>query len=181
MNPQPPETRPPNPAQSAAARPQKRPHPTGGSLSGSFNLVQRIQAAGGLLRTNIPMRNAVLRIALTNKKQARAGGGGGPGGMRDGPTAFFLPRVLCGLHSDQPPRARALANPPNHPPPSQGTPPARPAPDKTPNPRPLRAARNPLQAPAELRTNGLGPNPEPQTLSRPCALLFFPILPNPRC
>jgi hypothetical protein len=53
----------------------KRPTATSGS-SGSFTLVQRIQAAGGLLRTNIPMRHTVLRIALTNKKQARGRGGG---------------------------------------------------------------------------------------------------------
>jgi hypothetical protein len=57
-------------------RGHKRPTATA-SFSGSLTLVQRIQAAGGLLRTNIPMRSTILRIALTNKKQVRAGGRGG--------------------------------------------------------------------------------------------------------
>ncbi|KIY93100.1 hypothetical protein MNEG_14863 [Monoraphidium neglectum] len=54
--------------QSAAVRGHKRPAATS-SFSGSFTLVQRIQAAGGLLRTNIPMKSTILRIALANKKQ----------------------------------------------------------------------------------------------------------------
>jgi len=54
--------------QSAAVRGHRRPTATS-SFSGSFTLVQRIQAAGGLMRTNIPMRSTILRIALTNKKQ----------------------------------------------------------------------------------------------------------------
>ncbi|KAI8466517.1 MAG: hypothetical protein J3K34DRAFT_524450 [Monoraphidium minutum] len=54
--------------QSAAVRGHRRPSATS-SFSGSFTLVQRIQAAGGLLRTNIPMRSTILRIALANKKQ----------------------------------------------------------------------------------------------------------------
>ncbi|KIZ00957.1 Serine/threonine-protein kinase ppk16 [Monoraphidium neglectum] len=54
--------------QAAAVRGHRRPAATN-SFSGSFTLVQRIQAAGGLLRTNIPMRSTILRIALTNKKQ----------------------------------------------------------------------------------------------------------------
>jgi hypothetical protein len=59
------------PAPQSAAVWSKRPAAASGS-SGSFTLVQRIQAAGGLLRTNIPMRHTVMRIALTNKKQVRA-------------------------------------------------------------------------------------------------------------
>jgi hypothetical protein len=51
-------------------RGHKRPAATS-SFSGSFTLVQRIQAAGGLLRTNIPMKSTILRIALANKKQVR--------------------------------------------------------------------------------------------------------------
>lgn len=47
-----------------------------GSGHGSTNAqwVATIQAAGGLVRTNIPMKNTILRIALTNKKQVRFGG-----------------------------------------------------------------------------------------------------------
>ncbi len=56
--------------QAAAVRGHKRPAAMS-SFSGSFTLVQRIQAAGGLMRTNIPMRSTILRIALTNKKQVR--------------------------------------------------------------------------------------------------------------
>lgn len=37
--------------------------------SSSAQWVATIQAAGGLVRTNIPMKNTILRIALTNKKQ----------------------------------------------------------------------------------------------------------------
>lgn len=36
---------------------------------GSSQWVASIQAAGGLVRTNIPMKNTIFRIALTNKKQ----------------------------------------------------------------------------------------------------------------
>lgn len=39
----------------------------GGSTNAQW--VATIQAAGGLVRTNIPMKNTILRIALTNKKQ----------------------------------------------------------------------------------------------------------------
>lgn len=44
-----------------------------GSRHGSMHVqwVATIQAAGGLVRTNIPMKNTILRIALTNKKQMR--------------------------------------------------------------------------------------------------------------
>jgi hypothetical protein len=41
----------------------------GGSTNAQW--VATIQAAGGLVRTNIPMKNTILRIALTNKKQVR--------------------------------------------------------------------------------------------------------------
>jgi hypothetical protein len=41
----------------------------GGSTNAQW--VATIQAAGGLVRTNIPMKNTILRIALTNKKQVQ--------------------------------------------------------------------------------------------------------------
>jgi hypothetical protein len=48
----------------------------GGSMSGSHrSMVAQIQANGGLVRTNILMKNTILRIAFTNKKQASRGGG----------------------------------------------------------------------------------------------------------
>jgi hypothetical protein len=51
----------------------KRAQACGHSGSTSAQWVATIQAAGGLVRTNIPMKNTILRIALTNKKQVRAG------------------------------------------------------------------------------------------------------------
>lgn len=58
---------------------------SGPGASTNAQWVATIQAAGGLVRTNIPMKNTILRIALTNKKQVRGGGGGaGRGGGRGG-------------------------------------------------------------------------------------------------
>jgi hypothetical protein len=47
------------------------------TIGGSTNAqwVATIQAAGGLVRTNIPMKNTILRIALTNKKQVGSAAG----------------------------------------------------------------------------------------------------------
>ncbi|KAF8059113.1 STY13 [Scenedesmus sp. PABB004] len=53
--------------QAGVARASKR--SASGHSGGSAQWVASIQAAGGLVRTNIPMKNTILRIALTNKKQ----------------------------------------------------------------------------------------------------------------
>lgn len=55
------------PTQAGVTRTSKR--GGGGGSGSSAQWVATIQAAGGLVRTNIPMRNTILRIALTNKKQ----------------------------------------------------------------------------------------------------------------
>lgn len=53
------------------ARGGKQRSASGHSGSTNAQWVATIQAAGGLVRTNIPMKNTILRIALTNKKQVR--------------------------------------------------------------------------------------------------------------
>eukprot|EP00775_Hariotina_reticulata_P001838 gene1838-2170_t len=56
-----------DPTQAGVARASKR--STAAPSGSSASWVATIQAAGGLVRTNIPMKNTILRIALTNKKQ----------------------------------------------------------------------------------------------------------------
>jgi len=58
-----------DPTQAGVARASKR--STAAPSGSSASWVATIQAAGGLVRTNIPMKNTILRIALTNKKQVR--------------------------------------------------------------------------------------------------------------
>lgn len=86
----------------------------GGSTNAQW--VATIQAAGGLVRTNIPMKNTILRIALTNKKQVRVvvpGASWGWGDVRGGGSWEFWARChavsrspgCCGQVHDQQRRA----------------------------------------------------------------------------
>ncbi len=46
-------------------------NPTGSS---SFKLLKEVQAAGGVMRTVVAMKNTVMKIAVHNRQQVRGGG-----------------------------------------------------------------------------------------------------------
>lgn len=47
-------------------------NPTGSS---SFKLLKEVQAAGGVMRTVVAMKNTVMKIAVHNRQQVGLGGG----------------------------------------------------------------------------------------------------------
>lgn len=55
-------------------------NPTGSS---SFKLLKEVQAAGGVMRTVVAMKNTVMKIAVHNRQQVRVSGCP-PGGKREG-------------------------------------------------------------------------------------------------